>query len=224
MTLAEMQTVLRWSLGGTLASQHSSGDGLTVLNYWINYAYRRLCNIIDLPALERLDTSMTTASGVASVTLPTDTYAVLTFYDVTNSHYIHPLNGGWEEYERQGVIIGSTSTNLTHWTRFGNSAYFKPRPAGAYALRAKLKIEPPLLSAAGSTPIIPPIWHDGIVILAKAKGWRDNGDDSRANAILAGEWREFMSGIRTPRAVEGYTRRGRGIRVKHNISDRTLGI
>ena len=223
MNLGEMRTVLKWALGGTLASQHSSGDGLTVLDYWINFAYRQLANALDLPALERLDTTMSTVATQAFVNLPADTYAVLTFYDVTNSHYIHPLTGGWEEYERQGVIIGATSANLTDWTRLANQAYFKPRPTGVYQLRAKLKVEPAALSDAAASPIIPTIYHDGILILAKSKGWRDNGDDTKANAVLQGEYRAFLAQTRAPRTVEGYTRRGRGIRVRHSIVDRTLG-
>lgn len=223
MTLADLRTQVRIRLGGSSRQDLISGDGLTALDYWINFAVRELAHTFRFPQLERLDSSRTTSTADAFVSIPSDAYAIRTVFDITNAVYLRPLPGGFEEYERTRVL-SSDQGRPTHWVRQASSIYFKPRPNGAYGLRMLVQDEPATLAAPGDIPIIPEVWHDAIMLLAVRNGWNALDETSRATAVEQGEYRAFLTRVRLPQAIESHTRRPRGIRAWRGIRDRRLGI
>jgi len=219
MTLAEMRTQIRYRVGRR--SDLTSGDGLTVANYCINRAQRQITHTFRFSELEAENTSRTTVNNVDTVAVPTPAYAVLSVFDVTNTLFLRPLPGGWESYER----TRSTSTaHPTQWLRFADLIYFRPRPNGAFNLRMGIQTEPADLTVDGDQPVIPPVWHDGIIILATIHLWRSIDEDERADALERGEWRSFLSQVRTPKALESHVSKVRGLRVQRYLSNRDVGI
>lgn len=219
-TFSDIQGAVRFRLGAR--TDLSSGDGLTALNLWINAAQQELAHMLRFPGIERNDTSMVTSSADRFVNLPSDAYAVLSVYDSTHSFMLDPFEGGWHEYERQ--VSTTTTTQPTKWLHFENRIYFKDPPSGAFNLRVGLWINPPTLVNPGDTPVLPPIWHEAITLLATRSGWRALGDDRRADLLEQGEFASFLARVQTPKAVESHVPKRRGLRVRRFITKPHLGI
>lgn len=213
MDLQTLRSTVRYRLNNR--DDLTAGDGLTALDFWINEAYREICHTTRFTELESENTSLTTSSTLRYVALPTDVYAVLNVFDVTNSTQLDPFEGGIQEYERQNA--GGITGFPTKWLTHANRIYFHVPPNGAFSLRVQLWNEPATLSATTDTPVIPAVWHDAIVILATRNGWRGIGDDTRAALIEGGEWAAFMQRISTPRAIQGQLAKRRGLKLRLNI-------
>jgi hypothetical protein len=221
MTLEQMQAEIRFRLGGTRRSDLQSGDGLTALNNWIDFAYRSLVHTIRFPQFERLDTTQSTSVSNAYITIPTGIYNIFTIFDITNANYIEPLPGGWEEYERRGVLSANAG-KPSRWTRLNNLVYFEPRPDAVYALRL-FALDEPSLIAPGTEPVIPEVWHMGIVFRAVAEGWIAY-DEPEKSASAMKQYAQHLGSTRTQRGVESHGRRSRGIKVFTGATNPRLGV
>lgn len=219
--LSEIQSSVRFGLGSR--SDLLAGDGLSALNGWINAAQREICHRFRFSELEREDTSLVTNASDRFVSIPGNVYAVLSVYDATNSRLLDPFPGGYPEYER--AVSSTIRTRPTEWLRFANRIYFKDPPDNAYSLRCGFWVEPDILGAdLSASPIIPEVWHDGIKILAKRNGWRDLGDDRRAQAIVSEEWQPFLSWVRSPMGIEMNNAKRRGLKFRRNWHHQHMGV
>lgn len=218
--LTTLRAGVRYRLGNR--TDLTTGDGLTALDRWINAAYQEICHTFRFTELESEDTSLTMSTSLAYVAVPSNVYAVLSVTDTTASQHLDPFEGDFAEYERRRITL--TAANPTRYLIYANRIYFHPIPSAANVLRCGFWLEVTPLSAVTESPIIPSLWHDGIIILATRNGWRDLGDDTRAQLIETGEWLAFTARVRTPRAIEAMLAKRRGLRVRRFIRTRHKGV
>lgn len=163
------------SLQATLLEELSSRTDATTprLTRWINFAYRQCCGMLDLPEL----------------------WATISFSLVADQYlYLYPVGLGWvKEFSvidstTYGDTVGGiklrpialdlyrTLDDLTDeprmWFQHGRMAVFYPTPLNARTAVADVKIRPVDLSAATDSPIIGSEFHEGIMLMAKARAFR----------------------------------------------------
>lgn len=73
--------------------------------------------------------------------------------------------------------------------------YFQvfPPPDGLYSIEFLYKVRPAILSNAPDTPIIPSVWHRGIVILGAAIYYEDEGADPAKAVFNRNAFRDWVS-------------------------------
>jgi hypothetical protein len=209
--LGQIQTAVRYRLGDR--SDLSTTDGLVLLTRWANEAQREICHAFRFPQQEDEITLSTNATN-RFVTLPATTYAVLTVRDTTNNRSLVPLEGGWHEYERRDTTVRGAPSK---WLHFKDRLYLYLPANGVYTLNVGIWKEPTDMVNIEDSPSVPVIWHDAVKILATRNGWRDLGDDRRAELIESGEWLRFINTVRTPSGIESTNPKRRGLRVRHYI-------
>ena len=217
-TLSNLQQRLRWRFGSR--SDLASGDGLALLNSWINRAVQTIAHSYPFHQQE-VTRSVNTVVATDFIATPIDLFAVTSVYNVTSSVALTMFSGGWEERERQLV---NSNGRPVRWIHYGDNIHFD-RPVDAiYTLRVSGRQEPIDLAAPTDPPPFPKVWHDGVEILAGHYGWMGLNDEERATAVLAGEWQAFLRSVKVPKAIEAYNRKTRGVRTAQSIRSRTLGV
>jgi len=219
MTLAEIRAQVRYRVGQRADLQ--TNDGLTSLDYSINAAYDEITHNFRFTELERLDLGQSAAQGDESIPVPTNAYAVLTVFNTTDSLRLQPLVGGWEARERN---FSTTQVRPDRWVRFADALFFKQPADATYNFRIAVQDSPTELTAASASPVIPRVWHRGIIILAVRNMWNGLDEEDRADRIMRAEWPVFRNSVRTAKAIEEYSKKPRGLRVERRFKNRRIGV
>lgn len=219
--LTTLRLKVRYRLGNR--DDLTTGDGLTLLDEWINDAYEEIAHSVHFHVFES-EATLATVVGERRISLASQSpviYAILSAHDVTNDRNLDRFSGGFNEYER---VVGVTNGDPIEYLHYGTFFYMRPPPSAIISIRLGVRIEVTRLTTPGSSPLLPIVWHRGIEILAARNGWRGLGDDARAAAIEQNEWRSFRATVRTPRAIEAYSPRRRGVRTRMLLRDRAMGV
>jgi hypothetical protein len=160
------------------------------LNGWINKAYRDMASSLELPEVEA-SYAFNTVSGQPFYTMPqavawADNAAIADALTYPSGG--RPLSkSGLDTYRRQAEATG----DVRLWFQYGTVWVLWPTPTGIYTVSFDVRIRPDLLTADTHSPIFKPEWHEGLLLLARAKALRDLLD-YKAAAVARNDYVTFV--------------------------------
>lgn len=180
MTLAQMRTLLRAMVGNPTVGNVSN----SALDEVINLAYK---DIVAKYRFHRARTIcyVTTSAGQARYNLPQD---VLMLKRVWN----HDTE---DEIVRRDMrlIIESTRTGRPkYYARIGKMIDLRPIPSDAWQIDLYYHRIIVSLSADGDVPVIPSVWHIGIVYYAAYFYWKIRQDHAKSQ-IAFNDWKVWVA-------------------------------
>lgn len=188
-TLTQMQTALRRKIG----SPSTTDVADAILTEHLNSAYKHLTTRYRHKQA-RENHRFSTVDGTSSYTLSGQLIVVYQVWDRT--HNIKLRKVGWRQrVDRDLSVSSATSEGVpTEYETWQNSIILYPTPDAVYSIEAIYKKIPTALSGASDEPLINPLWHDGIVSLARWYYWDDRQDFPKAQQAY-NSWKLWMSDI-----------------------------
>ncbi len=217
-TYAQLQTLVRYRCGNRSTLQ--SADGLTILQAAINDAQRELAHTLTFHECESAPSISSTAlQNYIDLSALSAIYAITSVYDVTNSVFINSFRGGIERFER---LYSATPGTPSEWLHHGTRLLLRPTPSAVISYRLSTYIEPADM-IAGSSPILPLTFHKAIEHLAVRNVWNAIGDEERAVAADK-DYSNFLRRVRSPKAVEAYTVKRKGLAPLRSFRNPRTGV
>lgn len=176
MNFAELREALRISV-----KRPDEGDAPQAdLGMYINEGYRDLAGRYEYHQTRQRCTFVTVA-GQAKYQLPPDLTVVLRLRDNTHGRKL------WKTGDRS--IADQRVPKFQHWprhyTRYRHYVELIPTPdADGYVIEVFYIALPKLLTLDSDTPILPELWHRGIVLRARWHYFVDKGDSAQATEAL----------------------------------------
>lgn len=175
MTLQELRTKLRRSIGNPSTSQVSDG----LLDEMINDAQREMSDEFQFRSTRPVRTFSTTA-GVDKYELASNETMILRLWDQTNNKQNRIRRVDMREYADAGGQMQEIQGAPRYYIRVQNYLQLIPVPDDVYDLAYYAKLIPDDLVDDSDTPILPIAWHPGIWKLARHHYWDDMGDIAKA--------------------------------------------
>lgn len=166
-TLSTLQTTLQEEMGN-----RGDVDAVKAAK-WINTAYKYLCSVLNIKDLFP-EVALSLTSGQSLYLIPSSVAWVksIALVDAVNN----PVNGG----EPLTSIDDNTFRKLPEDTINFPSMYLRdqrlvaiyPEPRASYTAIMKFKVRPSDLVSSTDSPILPPEFHEALVLRAKHVGFR----------------------------------------------------
>lgn len=173
MQLSDMRTKLRKRIGNPSTTDVAD----TTLNEHLNTAYGEIANEFRFRKVRKLCTFDTVADQ-AEYGLPSDCLAVLRVRDTTNELRLEKLDD-----RRFAELTDTDETGEpTGYVRFRDWITLVPTPDDAYTIQLHYKADVTDLSADADEPVLPSVWHRGIVMLAAFYYYDEEGDVPKAQS------------------------------------------
>ncbi len=173
MDLVTMRTKLRKRVGNPTVTDVPDVD----LTGHINTAYHEIANSYRFRMVRKLCTFDTVASQ-AEYGLPSDCLAVLKARNSTSEHRLEKMD------DRKGAELENVSTegDPTKYIRYRDWITLVPTPDGVYTIQLHYKADVSDLSADADEPVVPSVWHEGIIKLARYYYYDEEGDIPKAQS------------------------------------------
>lgn len=162
---------------------------LTTADYdrWIDNGLLDLCTRrVHIHALERVGTTILSVANQPDYARPLGSFSILYLEDTTNQRVLTRFPGGFEEYLRakQNAPTAQANDVPSHFAEWGESFYvFKLPPVSNINWVPYVYVRPTLAATDGASPDIPDEWHYAIELIAAEHGFRDLGDEERADKV-----------------------------------------
>jgi hypothetical protein len=158
MSLKLMRDKLRELVGNPTTVDYSDAW----MDARVNEAYLDICLKYKFKAT-RMSGTFSTADGTSKYGLPTDCYAVISAYDVTNSQPLQKY--GWKLLDEQVGVQGEGKP--LYYTTFREYIQLIPTPDAVYSIRLRWKSNVAKLSGDSALMIIPSSWEDVVTFYAR---------------------------------------------------------
>lgn len=113
-----------------------------------------------------------TVIGTNQYTLPTDIFAVRQVWDRTNGKKLNKRGVNWLARNSQALVSSPiTNGKPTDYVSFGTYVQLVPPPDGVYTIELYYTIQMPTLVNPTDVSLLPPNWHDGVVLKARWYYW-----------------------------------------------------
>lgn len=174
MNFVELRAALRVSV-----KNPDEGDAPEeILGQYVNEGYRDLASRYAYHQTRKRCT-FTTVAGVAKYQLPPDLSSVLRLRDNTHGRKL------WKRGDR--AVADQHVPQFEHWPRFyvryRHYVELLPTPAeDGYVIEVYYIAIPAILQLDGDVPVLPDLWHRGIILRAKWYYYIDKGDTAQQTA------------------------------------------
>lgn len=187
-TLLSYRTELALALGGRSDLDAARSDKYT------NFAYLDLCTSLQLEELASASLSFNTVVDQPLYLLPDVVRSTRSIALVDTATY--PVAGGidlvkkdLDWYRKQ--IVAAETTGPLYFFKTGKLLVLYPTPKTAKAISVDFRLRPVLLTADNHSPILPLEWHEGMLLLAKAK-LASALLDTQLAAVFENDWIRFV--------------------------------
>lgn len=215
MNLSEMRVKLRRRIGNPTVNAVTDVQ----LNDHINDAYTEIADRFRFHQV-RKRCVFTTEDGRESYGIPTEATTILRVRDNTNGVKLEKFDD--RRMAERRVADGELPTGFPiHYARYRDYLSLDPVPNGAYEIEVYYKRSMTNLLNDADVPVLPVVWHEGIVKLARFKYFEDVLDLPKARVAqdfwqnwlsdkpteLDEEKVDFDSGVSVPTLEQGLDRR-----------------
>lgn len=144
---------------------------------------------IHIRELESIGSAIPSQVGVAAYTIPAAAFAILYLVDTTNSRVLDRYPGTFESFLRAQQAESPTTNDVpTHFIEFGAQFHVTLTPqVTTINWTPYVYTFPTFTSDASAVPGIPTFYHYGLELVAAQHGFRELGDEERAQ-IAEQEW------------------------------------
>jgi len=210
MNLGQMRTKLRRRIGNPV-DPNVTDD---LLNEMINQGYRDVADRFRFHKNRKLCTFLTVA-GQSNYGLPTELLSIIKMRDMSNGGRIMKSDAR-QDSERE-VDTTDNEGKPKHYTRYKSWVMLRPTPDDEYTIEVFYKADIVDLVSDVEEPILPVVWHYGIVEMAKYYYYMDQPDLPKAQAAMAAfnDWvsskptevdeekMDFDTGVAVPTLTQG---------------------
>lgn len=202
MTRTQLRDLVKRRLGSRTEVTDAFAD-LYIDQGLLDLATKR----VRLASLEAVGTPVMSAVGIGSYSRPTvdgvPVFAILHLEDTVNKRVLTRFEGGFNEYvQAKANETADTSAIPSRFVEFGASFFVFPTPQVATISWTPYVYKRPFLdAAAGASPNIETEWHYPIVFFATAVGFRDLGDEARAQEAMTA-FDAWIAGRDTPQRAQ----------------------
>lgn len=158
MDLSTMRSRVQGYLGGRTDAT------ATLVDEYINNAYRELTGSFFFDKLEATDTSITTVDGTAAYDVPSALYTVTHVRNTTDDVPLKQMEIDW--YDQQDITDNKGEPE--YFVEYADQLLIFPTPDDAYALTLRGPKPPTTLTLDADEPVIPEDWHMILVLRSAA--------------------------------------------------------
>lgn len=183
MEFSEMITSLRRRVGRPTTTEVPDDT----LKEVINRAYKEIATKYPFNEV-RCITSFNTTADDARYQVPTDSNMIYRVWDDTNKKKLHKRGVRF----MTGLPDNLPNGKPLHYVRVRNYIQLIPTPDAEYSIKLYYKLDLTELEANDDVPVLPPSWHEGILLKARHMYYDDRGEVGKAIYAL-NAWKEWIS-------------------------------